>query len=55
MKDLRVMWQRSGVKGITISKMHPTIQTEEDARRAVQIKFGEDIDIMMVTDVNEEF
>lgn len=37
-----------------IVKLGENIQTEEDAKKALDIRFGDNAEVIMIVDVNEE-
>lgn len=54
MKDFRAMIQIKATGQKKIVKLGENIQTEEDAKKALDIRFGDNAEVIMIVDVNEE-
>lgn len=53
MKDYRVLYEVVATGKRKVAKLGENIQTEEDARKAMQIRYGDHIQILEVVDVND--
>lgn len=54
MKNFRAMYQVKATGQKKITKFADTVQTEEDARKAFKIRFGDACEIIAIVDMNSE-